>query len=109
MKWRPQEPFTEADLETVVMWIIKEFKAKRRLSLAGLRFNVLIGRPEEFEQLLNQIRAEQRAKTQPNTLKILRKFEPAKVQETGHSRRVTEILKESTFSRLLEGMREAAQ
>ncbi len=106
-KFRPQEPFTQKDLEIVILWIVKEYKAERRTTLTGLRFNYLIGRPDEFEELLNQIKAERRAKVRPNPLHVLRKVEPAVKQESSHSRHVSEIVKGNTIESLVEQMRKA--
>jgi hypothetical protein len=88
---------------------VKEYKAQRRTTLAGLRFNFLIGHPDEFEELLNQIKAEQRAKFKPNPIHQLRKVEPAQTKETGHSRHVSEIVRGNTIQSLVEQMRKAIE
>ena len=108
LKFSAERTWTEADLATVIAWIIKEFKAGRRQGLSALRFDILIGQPHEFEELLHQIRAEQRARTRPNPIHALRPSESSVIQETNHSRHVSEIVKSGSVTSLIEQMRKAA-
>jgi hypothetical protein len=107
LRFREQEPFCEEDLSMVIGWIIKEYKKGTRGSLAGLRFSVLIGYPAEFEDMLNQIKAEQRARKRPTPIHELRRNWPATIPETNHSRHVSEIVKESNLANWIEEMRKA--
>ncbi len=109
LKFSAERTWTEGDLAIVIGWIIKEYKAGRRQGLSGLRFDILIGQPHEFEQLLNQIHAEQRARTRPNPIHQLRPAEPAVIQQTSHSRHVSKIVKAGSVMSLIEQMRKAVE
>jgi len=109
LQWRKEEPFNESDLATVIGWIIKEFKAERRHSLSILRFTILIGQPETFEELLDQIRAEQRAKTRPNPLRHLRRTEPETLIAGSRVKHVSEVVQKVNVPSLIEQMRKAVE
>ena len=61
LKWRPDQPFTEADLRTVVAYRRRLIAARSQFP-ACLRFGYLIGRPDMFEEDLAMAQARTHSK-----------------------------------------------